>query len=67
MHTRRLSTGREVLEGLNYIVITASNGADALQIYETRMNDIALLILDVVMPEMGGSNPCNCSAASTLK
>jgi CheY-like chemotaxis protein len=45
---------RTLLEDYNYLVLTASNGAEALRIYENKANDIALVISDLVMPEMGG-------------
>jgi CheY-like chemotaxis protein len=43
-----------LLEDYNYQVLAASNGAEALRIYENRANSIALVISDLVMPEMGG-------------
>jgi GAF domain-containing protein/ActR/RegA family two-component response regulator len=45
---------RTLLEDYNYTVLTASNGAEALRIYENKYNDIALVISDLVMPELGG-------------
>ncbi len=45
--------GREVLESLGYRVLTAANGQEALGIF-TATGDIALVITDLVMPEMGG-------------
>lgn len=46
--------GESVLQNLGYSVITASNGAEAVKIYRKRGNEIALVILDQVMPVMGG-------------
>jgi DNA-binding NtrC family response regulator len=43
-----------LLEDYNYQVLTASNGAEALRIYESKTSSIALVISDLVMPEMGG-------------
>jgi len=43
-----------LLEDYNYQVLAASNGAEALRIYEVNASSIALVISDLVMPEMGG-------------
>lgn len=45
---------RALLEAYNYQVLTATNGAEALRIYEQRAGSISLIISDVVMPVMGG-------------
>jgi CheY-like chemotaxis protein len=50
-----LEVGRQLLEAMGYEVLTAANGKQAVDIYETQKNDIDLLILDVIMPEMNGS------------
>ncbi len=44
----------EGLELLNYNVIAAQNGREALAILQQRRGDIALVLSDVVMPDMGG-------------
>jgi len=49
-----LETGRDVLEGLNYQVLTAEDGESAIERYKTHMSEIDLIILDVVMPKLGG-------------
>lgn len=49
-----ITSGKGVLESLGYNVITAQNGLDAIAAYEKYKNEIDLLILDVVMPKMGG-------------
>lgn len=46
--------GAEMLELAGYTVLTASNGIDALQLYRQNKNQIGLVILDFVMPEMSG-------------
>ncbi|MEW5867831.1 MAG: GAF domain-containing protein [Chloroflexota bacterium] len=43
-----------LLENQNFSVITASNGKQALQVYENSGDEISLVVSDVVMPEMGG-------------
>lgn len=47
-------TTREVLEKLGYRVIIARDGREAVQQFEAHRNDIALVLLDVVMPRMPG-------------
>jgi DNA-binding NtrC family response regulator len=39
---------------MNYSVIDAANGREALSILEVKANDITLVLSDAVMPEMGG-------------
>jgi two-component system, cell cycle sensor histidine kinase and response regulator CckA len=46
--------GRDLLEGAGYTVITASSGKEALQLYIDKRSSISLIILDLIMPEMGG-------------
>lgn len=43
-----------VLERSGYRVLEASNGKEALELFEQHREEIALTILDAVMPEMGG-------------
>jgi CheY-like chemotaxis protein len=46
--------GSRILMKAGYNVITASNGKEALEVYQTRSQEIDLIVLDLVMPEMGG-------------
>ena len=46
--------GTELLNGFGYEVITAGNGREALDIYQTEGKRIALVIMDLIMPEMDG-------------
>ncbi|MCX5872614.1 MAG: PAS domain S-box protein, partial [Deltaproteobacteria bacterium] len=46
--------GRDLLESAGYQVITARTGQEALEIYRAKSDSIALVILDLIMPEMGG-------------
>ena len=39
---------------MNFQVMTARNGREALQIIETNPGKLSLIISDIVMPEMGG-------------
>ena len=45
---------REVLERQGYTVVEASDGAQALQVYEKERERIDLILTDVVMPRMSG-------------
>jgi len=47
--------GERILTGAGYKVLTANNGKEALAVYRENKDDIALVILDLIMPEMGGS------------
>jgi len=46
--------GSRILTKAGYTVITASNGKDALAVFQRRIDEIALVLLDVIMPGMGG-------------
>jgi CheY-like chemotaxis protein len=45
---------RMILQGLNYTVLEARSGEEAIRLCETHTDPIHLLITDVVMPKMGG-------------
>ncbi len=49
-----LNAIQDLLEAQKYRVLTASNGNDAMQIFELNPGAIDLLVSDMVMPEMGG-------------
>jgi two-component system cell cycle sensor histidine kinase/response regulator CckA len=46
--------GKRVLERSGYTVLTAANGKEALELYKKERDKISLVILDLIMPEMGG-------------
>ncbi len=46
--------GERILAQAGYKVLTAENGQKALEVYQNRKADISLVILDLVMPQMGG-------------
>ncbi|MEJ5378367.1 MAG: response regulator [bacterium] len=50
-----LKVGTRLLEALGYSVLQAQNGREALKLYATHRGEVDLVMLDVVMPEMGGS------------
>ncbi len=45
---------REMLLGLGYTVLTAASGAEALEVYGSRGTEIDVVVLDMIMPGMGG-------------
>ncbi|PCJ62162.1 MAG: hypothetical protein COA79_05595 [Planctomycetota bacterium] len=49
-----LSTTKEFLEDLNYQVLIASNGIEAIEIFKKSFQEIDLVLLDMIMPEMHG-------------
>ncbi|MDX8396254.1 MAG: response regulator [Mariprofundaceae bacterium] len=49
-----LETSKALLQALDYEVITATNGEEAVQQFKVHSHDISLLITDIVMPIMGG-------------
>jgi two-component system, cell cycle sensor histidine kinase and response regulator CckA len=46
---------REILETAGYQVLTAFSGREAIEIYEAWRGDIDLVMLDMIMPGMGGA------------
>jgi two-component system cell cycle sensor histidine kinase/response regulator CckA len=46
--------GSDILEDEGYQVLHASRGEEALQVYQENRENIALVILDMVMPGLGG-------------
>jgi len=49
-----LDVGIEVLKTLGYRVLSARSGPDAIEIYRHKSGEIDMVILDMIMPEMGG-------------
>jgi len=45
---------REILERFGYIILEATNGADALSLAKSHPGKIHLLLTDIIMPIMGG-------------
>ena len=46
--------GERILGRYGYKVLVARNGKEALEIYRKEKDNISLVILDLIMPEMGG-------------
>lgn len=47
-------SGREILEFFGYTVLTAADGEEAVAIYEREWHTIDVVVLDLIMPGMGG-------------
>ena len=54
-----IGVGVQLLKKMGYDVLIAHNGHEALQVYETHQDNVALVILDVIMPDMGGGEVYN--------
>jgi PAS domain S-box-containing protein len=68
------SFAKEVLETHGYRVLAAADGSEAVEIFRDKDGSISLVILDMVMPKMGGQeaflkltelNPDVCALLST--
>ncbi len=49
-----LSVGKDLLQGLGYRVILAKGGMEAIRLFRAHAPEIDLVILDMIMPGMGG-------------
>jgi len=49
-----ITVTREILENLGYSVRSAKSGHEAVEIYKADKDKIDIIILDMVMPDMGG-------------
>jgi PAS domain S-box-containing protein len=49
-----ISVGQELLTELGYKVLIARSGLEAIEIYRQKYQDIDLVIMDMIMPGMGG-------------
>jgi PAS domain S-box-containing protein len=45
---------RQILTGIGFEVLEASNGREAIEIFHRRADEIAVVVLDMTMPELGG-------------
>ena len=44
----------EMIKELGYSVVTSRDGQDALEYYQTHAAEIDLVVLDIIMPRLGG-------------
>ena len=51
-----VGVGKQMLEKLGFSVLTAKNGVEALDVYKNNQNDIDIIILDMIMPDMGAAD-----------
>jgi len=51
-----LDTGRQMLEKLGYKVFFAKSGHEALGLFNEHKDHIRLVLLDMVMPDIGGGD-----------
>jgi len=51
-----LDVGGRVLKKLGYTVLESNNGCHAVDLYEKVQDKINLVVLDIVMPDMGGGD-----------
>jgi PAS domain S-box-containing protein len=49
-----LRTGADILRSLGYRVLTAINGRDALTVFTRHQEEVDLVLLDMIMPELNG-------------
>ena len=49
-----LEVGRELLKAMGYHVLTARDGKEAIEVYRKNQDNIDLVLLDMVMPNIGG-------------
>jgi len=49
-----IDVGQQMLKALGYTVLVARNGKEAIEVYEKKKDKIDMVILDMVMPDMGG-------------
>ena len=49
-----IDVGAEILQKLGYEVLTARHGMEAIEVYRQNRQKVAMVILDLIMPQMGG-------------
>ena len=49
-----IEVGKELLKTMGYRVLIAKDGEEAIAIYKKHLDDIDIVVLDMVMPNMGG-------------
>lgn len=54
-----LEVGRDMLEAIGYRVMMADKGKKAIELYRKKQDEIAIVVLDLLMPAMGGGEVYN--------
>ena len=49
-----IDVGQEIIKALGYTVLVARSGKEAIEIYEKNKEKIDMVLLDMIMPDMGG-------------
>ncbi len=49
-----IDVGVQMLQKFGFSVLSATNGREALELFEKKREEILLVILDLIMPDMGG-------------
>jgi len=50
-----LEIGKKMLNAMDYTVLAARGGKEALEIYQKKKDQIDVVVLDMIMPDMSGS------------
>ena len=51
---RIVAIGEKALKKMGYQVLSARNGREAIMLYEKNQDNIDVVVLDMIMPEMSG-------------
>jgi len=51
-----IDVGQEILKALGYKVLLARSGKEAIELYKANKDKIDMVILDMIMPDMGGGD-----------
>lgn len=54
-----IEVGKELLEELGYTVFLARSGKEAIETYKKNKDEIDMVLLDMIMPEMDGGETYN--------
>ncbi|MDL1981091.1 MAG: PAS domain S-box protein [Deltaproteobacteria bacterium] len=54
-----LDVGQALLKAMGYKVLTAKSGQEAIELYQKNQEDIDIVILDMIMPNMSGGEVCD--------
>ena len=49
-----IDVATQILENLGYSALSARSGAEAIEVYRAHQDEIILVILDMIMPDLGG-------------